>query len=295
MDLKIVGAGQLGVRLAVLWKAKFPDSSIYLKTNHKNHERSSKWESLGFKALSTEEENDSNRITTPFVAFCAPPTNNPNYANDIHASIQNDWKYNSTDDKGFVFTASGGVYVENSGGVIDEDSDVSSDSVRGKSTERSKLLLSAEQIVLKNNGVVVRLGALYTKTSGAHTFWLSDDKSNEVSSSPNGWINLIHYDDAARCVMAALLGPPKPESKRLLLASDGTPMTRENICKAALMCPMFQHKKLPNFVGNKKYVDGKRYKTSLILQTLDWNPIYHSFEDFMLNHYNKEMNVAMFW
>ena len=29
MDLKIVGAGRLGVRLALLWQAKFPDAKIF--------------------------------------------------------------------------------------------------------------------------------------------------------------------------------------------------------------------------------------------------------------------------
>ena len=37
---------------------------------------------------------------------------------------------------------------------------------------------------------------------GAHHFWLSG-KIRESSSSPNGLINLVHYDDAAEAVMSA--------------------------------------------------------------------------------------------
>ena len=49
-SLKIVGAGVLGVRVAVLWKQKFPDATIYLKTRTDKPERSAKWTiNLDFK------------------------------------------------------------------------------------------------------------------------------------------------------------------------------------------------------------------------------------------------------
>ena len=38
---------------------------------------------------------------------------------------------------------------------------------------------------------------LYTKTRGPHTFWLS---RGEVGQPEDGVINLLHYEDAARCV-----------------------------------------------------------------------------------------------
>ena len=63
--------------------------------------------------------------------------------------------------------------------------------------------MSAETAVLKHpGGIVLRFGGLYTLTRGAHNFWLSG-KISESKSSPNGLINLIHYDDAAEAVMSA--------------------------------------------------------------------------------------------
>ena len=64
-------------------------------------------------------------------------------------------------------------------------------------------ILWAEKAVLNHpGGIVFRLGGLYTLTRGAHNNWLSG-KINESKSSPNGLINLIHYDDAAEAVMSA--------------------------------------------------------------------------------------------
>ena len=282
MNLKIVGAGELGIRIAMLWKQKFPDSDVFLKTQHDDPDRSRKWRSLGFKPLSCEYEQKKNRVTAPFVVFCAPPTNNPNYVNDITESVSNDWDCNSTDGKAFVFTGSGGVYLENSGGIVDENSEVSF------ASDKTKMLLSAEQTVLKNEGIVLRLGALYTKTTGAHTFWVGENK-NEFSSIPGGWINLVHYDDAARCVILSLLNSNKTETKKLFLVSDGVPMTRQNICEAALKCNMYKNKVMPKFNGDKDAVDGKQYNASLVSETLEWKPKFQSFETFMMNDHLEEL------
>ena len=55
---------------------------------------------------------------------------------------------------------------------------------------------------------------------------------------PNGYINLIHYDDAARVVVAALLSPKSVRREgKLYLVSDGTPITRKDICLATIQCP----------------------------------------------------------
>jgi len=292
MDLKVVGAGQLGMRVAILWKESFPEASVTLKTKHENIERSEKWKSMGFDSVS-EEEYKSNPVKAPFVVFCAPPTNNPNYVTDIEISIQTDWDTKGQEKCGFVFTGSGGVYAENSGGDVNEDSEILSNSIE----RHRQHLLSAESIVEQFGGVIIRLGALYTKTMGPHSFWLGD-KPQEFMSNPNGLINLIHYDDAARCVITALLKSSdlkRMNPKLLFLASDGFPMSKENICKAALMCPFYEKKFIPTFLGDKYIVDGKKYGTSLILKSLEWKPVFKSFEHFMSVDYDKEMNLTKFF
>ena len=66
----------------------------------------------------------------------------------------------------FVFTSSGSVYTENSGGIVDEESDVvfSEEAVSsGGSGTRAMGILRAEKAVLQHpGGIVIRLGGLYT-------------------------------------------------------------------------------------------------------------------------------------
>lgn len=62
-----------------------------------------------------------------------------------------------SNDARYVFTSSGGVYVENSGGLVDESSPVSS------SVSRYAGILAAEKAVLENTcGIALRFGGLYT-------------------------------------------------------------------------------------------------------------------------------------
>ena len=118
-NLKVVGAGRLGIRVAILWKEKFPDARICFKTRSNQTERTAKWRALGFDVSSLEEEESGAVVPTkvPFVVFCAPPTGNPNYVDDIERSIALDTD-ESCEHGAFVFTASGGVYSENNGGVV---------------------------------------------------------------------------------------------------------------------------------------------------------------------------------
>ena len=94
MALKVVGAGHLGIRIAIIWKETFPDSTVYLKTRRNDPDRNTRWKSLGFEPLSEETENDSDHVKTPFVVFCAPPTNNPSYSKDVEMSVKKDWDSN---------------------------------------------------------------------------------------------------------------------------------------------------------------------------------------------------------
>ena len=60
----------------------------------------------------------------------------------------------------FVFTSSGGVYVENQGNLVNEKSKVWKDD---PDKQRFKGILEAEKLVLEHpGGTVLRLGALYT-------------------------------------------------------------------------------------------------------------------------------------
>jgi transposase-like protein len=66
-------------------------------------------------------------------------------------------------------------------------------------------LLDAEQEVLRRGGRVIRLAGLYSLNRGAHTYWLQQTAQGKtIETNANGVLNLIHYEDAARFVVAAL-------------------------------------------------------------------------------------------
>ena len=79
-DLLVIGPGQLGARLATLWKRRFPYAKIALKAHRKDPDREAKWKSLGFVAFE-EGQKYSN------VLFAAPPTAGTEFKNGFFKSL----------------------------------------------------------------------------------------------------------------------------------------------------------------------------------------------------------------
>ena len=64
---------------------------------------------------------------------------------------------------------------------------------------------NAEDVVLENEGNVIRLAGLYTDQRGAHTYWMKMvSEGKTIETNEDGLVNLIHYEDAARLVLASL-------------------------------------------------------------------------------------------
>ena len=104
----------------------------------------------------------------------------------------------------------------------------------------------------------------------------------------------IHYDDAASCVMQALLIPEKSGfSERLFLVSDGSPISRKEICAAALKNPEYAGLPCPEFVGDCELIDGKRYDVSRVRNVLKWNSAFGSFSSFMEEGYKQEKECIL--
>eukprot|EP00095_Tigriopus_kingsejongensis_P009169 maker-scaffold145_size311916-snap-gene-0.15 protein:Tk09169 transcript:maker-scaffold145_size311916-snap-gene-0.15-mRNA-1 annotation:"hypothetical protein GUITHDRAFT_64569" len=263
-DLVIVGAGHLGCRIAEIWRGLYPKSDIFLKTRSIKADRDQLWTQLGYTPINPETESPPK---TDLVVFCAPPTGNETYPQDVAQAAQDHWTQSETGT--FVFTSSGGVFLENQGGTVAEDSEVKHSAYNDK-------ILDAEKASLDQGGAVVRLGGLYELNRGAHNFWLTNKDS--YPSAPHGLINLIHYQDAALCVVQLL---EKPAKGQVFLASDGEPISRRAICEAARQHPDYASRALPRFEGAEDEIDGKRYDTQKLRDQLAWSPKFSTFDAYM--------------
>jgi nucleoside-diphosphate-sugar epimerase len=142
-------------------------------------------------------------------------------------------------------------------------------------------LIRAEQAVLSAGGCCLRLAGLYNLDRGAHNFWLT---TGSVAASPDGLINLLHYDDAAAACVAALRAGLRSQ---IFLVSDGHPMTRQEICAASLQAKLYAGYTMPEFSAppsNPATRTGKIYRATITNERLQWAPQYASFDSFMKSH-----------
>jgi nucleoside-diphosphate-sugar epimerase len=116
---------------------------------------------------------------------------------------------------------------------------------------------------------------LYDHDHGAHAIYLSRER---WAADPDGLINQVHYSDAAAAVVSALRRPSGGET---LLVADDLPMSRSDICRAALRLPTYRHLQLPIFNGGAGGIGGKVCDSSRTRSVLEWQPRYRTFEHFV--------------
>ena len=261
----------LGRRVAEQWREYQPGAAVYAVTRSK--ESAAEVEALGLKPLLSADIK-----AKPFmhmgayanVVFCAPPSGNEDYAADVKAACE---LWNGAG--GLVFTSSSGIYAEGAGGDVTEDSALAE-------TERAAKLLACEQHVRKADGCVLRLGGLYTVRRGPQAMFLQRE---ELDMDPSNMVNMVHYTDAASAVVEALkesVADAAEEDQKVrgkvFNIADGEPLTREEICEAALASPVYEGKKVPAFTQERKDT-GKRIVAARAKAALPgWTPKYTSFK-----------------
>ena len=229
-----------------------------------------------------DHDNNDQCSTTKYdnVVFCAPPSGFDSYPTALQQAIDQYWNKKGV----FVYTSSGAVYGDPPTMIVTEQTPVA-DPIT--STARIQRLVQAEQIVLQNGGCCLRLAGLYNLLRGPHNYWLTSGKET-ITSSPNGMVNLLHYEDAANaCYHALLLGRDVCQQK-VFLISDGVPITRYQICQYAKLASYYRDYAIPQFVVNDNENDnealGKVYDGTHSNQVLHWQPKYTSFQQHMIDH-----------
>jgi nucleoside-diphosphate-sugar epimerase len=172
----------------------------------------------------------------------------------------------------FVFTSSTGVYRQDDGALVDEES-----LVGGAPT--ADAILGGERAVLSSGFArarVLRFGGLY----GPGRHHLVDQLrrgESVIGGRVDHYINYLHRDDAASSVLAALVGGPV--GARVYDVGDGCPVTKEALARwiaerLGQSAPVFD----PSAPAGPRVAKGGRTQPSRIVATgriraeLAWKP-----------------------
>ena len=174
----------------------------------------------------------------------------------------------------FVFTSSTGVYRQDDGRIVDEESVVG-----GAPT--ADAILGGERAVLSSglaNARVLRFGGLYGP--GRHHLVDQLRRGDQViGGRVDHYINYLHRDDAASAVLAALVGGPV--GARVYNVADGRPVTKESLARwiaerLGQGAPVFD----PKAPAGPRVAKGGRTQPSRIVATgriraeLGWKPAF---------------------
>lgn len=182
----VVGAGGLGRRVAKLWKIyEGSEAPVYAVTRYPDEERDATLRADGINPILRADLSSMPLI--PNVVFCAPPGIKFDAASLLLypgtiSSALGKWDHQA-ENASFVFTSSAGVYAEQNGGVVTEESPAAE-------TIRAERLLAAERLVAECGGTVLRLAGLYDMNRGAHQIYLGRPR---WPADPVGLINQLHY------------------------------------------------------------------------------------------------------
>jgi nucleoside-diphosphate-sugar epimerase len=118
-----------------------------------------------------------------------------------------------------VYVSSTGVYGQTEGESVDENSPCNPTREGGRACLEAERLLAAS--ALGSRSVVLRMAGLYGP--GRIPRRQEMMAGEPVAVPAEGWLNLIHIDDAASVVLAAAASAPLP---RTYVVSDGQPVAR---------------------------------------------------------------------
>ncbi len=209
LDLLVIGAGTLGARVAGLWQRSAPGARITVETAS-----AARHEDLGAAGFVPRLRTAPDATPAPYVVFAVPPSQTADYAAEAARAAR------LFDGRGaLVMTSSTAVYAEEAGGVVTEAAPLAT-------SARAARLLAAEAAIRAAGGSAVRLAGLYERERGAHVVYAREATS---PARPDGLVNLIHYDDAAALVVAALRAG---ERGATYLGADLQPVARGELARA---------------------------------------------------------------
>ncbi len=177
-----------------------------------------------------------------------------------------------------IYTSSTGVYGQSSGEWVDEDSPAEPDGETGqilRETERT-LLAGAESGLTEVT--ILRVSGIYGPGRG---YLFRQFIRGEVSSAtaPSHWMNMIHRDDVAAAICAAL---SHPAAGGILNVTDNEPVTGPEFMawmESQLGAPRSQPEIPTAQAPAKRGPSNKRVSNRRIRERLGWAPAYPTFRE----------------
>src|SRR5262249_9201635 len=120
-----------------------------------------------------------------------------------------------------VYVSSTGVYGDAGGDWIDERTPCHPDRAGGRACLAAEQALQAHP--RGHDAVILRMAGIYGP--GRIPKRESLERGAPIPAPADGWLNLIHVDDAARVVMAAETAAP---AGSIYVVSDGNPIARRD-------------------------------------------------------------------
>lgn len=206
MRALIIGCGYVGLTLAqklkqqghkVIGTRHSPEGILILEAND-----------IPAIELDVTDSEEFKKIEGDFdwVVFCAAPAHSTvsHYTAVYYQGMRNvlDW-LKKTNVKKFVYTSSTGVYGQNDGSLVTEDSPVF------PSSDTSKILIATEEMILKEvressiPAVILRVAGIYGRNRG---YYFKKFLSGEAVIYGDGsrYLNMVHVEDVAGAIIAAL-------------------------------------------------------------------------------------------
>jgi len=216
----IFGCGYLGIRVAKLWQAA--GESIYAVT--RSADRARQLAAAGIEPILGDLTRDSQlRLPQGVRTVLFAVGYDRNAGQPIHEVFVGGLaraidSMPAVVDR-FLYVSSTGVYGNVIGQEVNEDDPTQPTREGGRACLAAERLLSASRFA--NQAVILRLAGLYGPGRIPRAADLIAERP--INAPAQGWLNLIHVDDAARIVQLAerLASPP-----RNYVVSDGAPVIR---------------------------------------------------------------------
>ena len=222
----IFGCGYLGLRVGSLWR----DAGDEIIAATRSEERA--WElrtKHGFRTLVVDVVDlfhaDLPRADTLLYAV-GFDRNSGNSIHDVYAGgLQNVLATIPSNIRSAIYISTTGVYGTAGGGWVDETTPTDPQRDGGKASLSAEEILAAHP--LGQRSAILRLAGIY---GPGRVPYLDKLRANEPIAAPSeGWLNLIHVDDAARIVVAVdrwLAEREANDGPHVFCVSDGSPVVR---------------------------------------------------------------------